>query len=320
MNETWSLGQARLRSSNTPSQLSGLPSSNVPNTDFSNPQDPPATTMNAVQHFSLCSPRNLVIGLPILIIVCGILAMPGYTTPSVFSANGVIIGSGLIALSWALLNFLIIRNIPVRSCDDVDLALISDDLQSHGIASNGNSSNDRSTQRLLEVYHAIYIGAESFLRAEYKVCLVFIVLFSPVIFFLTAWGTGWDFVRGAFTTISFVLGALTSMLSGYLGMKVAVFSNVRTTISAQRAGYTACFNTAFRAGAVMGFAVVGLGILVLYVTMLAFRRHYPAPSDWVYLTETITGFGLGGSCIAMVSTNLPGLSGLRFFRACFGKD
>ena len=89
------------------------------------------------------------------------------------------------------------------------------------------------------------------------------------------------------------------MVSGYLGMKVAVYSNVRTTISAQKSGWTHCFNTAFRAGAVMGFALCGLGISMLYFTMLAFRLHYSEPEDWVYLNECITGFGLGGSTIAM---------------------
>merc|ERR1719437_188130 len=101
------------------------------------------------------------------------------------------------------------------------------------------------------------------------------------------------------TAISFLLGAFTSMGSGYLGMKVAVFSNVRTTVSAQAGGWTACFNTAFRAGAVMGFALCGLGILMLYGTMLVFRKTYSEPEDWVYLTECLTGYGLGGSCIAM---------------------
>merc|ERR1712238_245214 len=114
-----------------------------------------------------------------------------------------------------------------------------------------------------------------------------------------SWGTGWDLTRGLFTVISFILGALTSMVSGYLGMKVAVYSNVRTTISAQKSGWTHCFNTAFRAGAVMGFALCGLGISMLYFTMLAFRLQYSEPEDWVYLNECITGFGLGGSTIAM---------------------
>ena len=160
-------------------------------------------------------------------------------------------------------------------------------------------SNDATTARLIEIYTAIYEGAESFLRAEYTVCFIFVGFFSIVIFFLVSWGTGWDLTRGLFTVISFILGALTSMVSGYLGMKVAVYSNVRTTISAQKSGWTHCFNTAFRAGAVMGFALCGLGISMLYFTMLAFRLHYSEPEDWVYLNECITGFGLGGSTIAM---------------------
>ncbi len=49
----------------------------------------------------------------------------------------------------------------------------------------------------------------------------------------------------------------------------------------------------------MGFALVGLGMAMLYITMLAFRQHYPNPQQWIYLTESLTGYGLGGSCIAM---------------------
>ena len=151
----------------------------------------------------------------------------------------------------------------------------------------------------MEIYTAIYEGAESFLRAEYTVCAWFVLVFFFIVLILVTYGTGWDIARGFFTAISFLLGAATSMASGYLGMKVAVYSNVRTTISAQKAGWTACFNTAFRAGAVMGFALCGLGLLMLYLTLLTFRIHYPAPETWIYLTESITGYGLGGSVIAM---------------------
>merc|ERR1712137_1092398 len=41
-------------------------------------------------------------------------------------------------------------------------------------------------------------------------------------------------------------------------------------------------------------------MLMLYITLLCFKAYYPEPSDWRYLTESITGYGLGGSCIAMV--------------------
>jgi len=165
------------------------------------------------------------------------------------------------------------------------------------LTSNGNDAE--KTERLNEIYEAIYEGAESFLRAEYNVCFCFIVAFFFIVLFLVAWGTGWDVARGTFTALSFLLGALTSMGSGYLGMKVAVYSNVRTTVSAQKPGWTECFNTAFRAGAVMGFALCALGLLMLYITMIAFSQHYQSPAEWVYLTECLTGYGLGGSVIAM---------------------
>lgn len=206
-----------------------------------------------------------------------------------FNASGVIIGSALLALVWAALQFAIISRIPVESAGT-----------NEGSALVDNGSNDETTTaRLVEIYEAIYEGAESFLRAEYAVCALFVVVFSVIIFCLIAWGTNWEMTRAFLTALSFVLGAVTSMGSGYLGMKVAVYSNVRTTISAQQSGWTECFNTAFRAGAVMGFALCGLGILVLYITMLCYRGVYPDVEDWVYLTECLTGYGLGGSSIAM---------------------
>ena len=180
--------------------------------------------------------------------------------------------------------------IPVRSSPGVG--------EEEGLV-EGGVDHATATTRLKEIYEAIYEGAESFLRAEYAVCFWFVVAFAIIILVLVSWGTDWDMARGWMTAISFLLGAFTSMGSGYLGMKVAVYSNVRTTVSAQKPGWTECFNTAFRAGAVMGFALCGLGILMLYGTMLVFKKHYPAPEERVLLTESLTGYGLGGSVIAM---------------------
>uniref|UniRef100_A0A7S2II27 H(+)-exporting diphosphatase n=1 Tax=Helicotheca tamesis TaxID=374047 RepID=A0A7S2II27_9STRA len=204
-------------------------------------------------------------------------------------ATSVILGAGGIALAWALIQFLIVAKIPVRSAEGTG--------ESAGLVSGGSDS-ESTTRRLVEIYEAIYEGAESFLRAEYTICAYFIIVFGLVVFGLVSWGTH-SMARGLFTALSFVLGAVTSIVSGYLGMKVAVYSNVRTTVSAQKPGFTHCFNTAFRAGAVMGFALCGLGIIMLYVSMLCFRVYYPNPEDWIYLTECLTGYGLGGSSIAM---------------------
>lgn len=153
-----------------------------------------------------------------------------------------IIVAAIVALVWAASQFMIISKIPVQSGGGTG--------EAEGLLSNGDEEG--TTARLQEIYEAIYEGAESFLRAEYTVCFWFVIVFAILIYVLVSWGTGWDMTRGLLTAVSFLLGAFTSMASGYLGMKVAVYSNVRTTVSAQKPGWTECFNTAFRAGAVMG--------------------------------------------------------------------
>ena len=86
--------------------------------------------------------------------------------------------------------------------------------------------------------------------------------FFFVVFGLISWGEA-NQKRGALTAVAFLLGSFTSVACGYIGMIVAVYSNVRTTINCQLPGYVEGFNTAFRAGGVMGFVLTGLGTLVL---------------------------------------------------------
>lgn len=163
---------------------------------------------------------------------------------------------------WAFIQFTIIRKIPIQSFGGSG--------ESEGLISNGD--DEAVSARLKEIYVAIYEGAESFLQAEYTVCFWFVIAFAILIVVLVSWGTGWDMARGSMTAISFLLGAFTSMASGYLGMKVAVYSNVRTTVSAQKPGWTDCFNTAFRAGAVMGKTNNGLANFWVCTGVLM-RRH-----------------------------------------------
>ena len=113
----------------------------------------------------------------------------------------------------------------------------------------GSLNNPDTTKRLLEIHAAIEEGAKSFLWAEYKICFIFIAVFGLIVFLLV--GSGGSWTQGAFSFVSFAVGGTTSIVSGYIGMTVAVYANVRTTVSAQRS-WTAAFNTAFSAGAVMG--------------------------------------------------------------------
>ena len=119
--------------------------------------------------------------------------------------------------------------------------------------------------------------------------------------------TGGEFhiEEGGLTCVSFVAGGLTSMLSGWIGMKVAVFSNARTTVMAAGSNpWTDAFNTAFRAGSVMGFALVGLSMLVLFILAHFFTLYFDkwdvaGSGEALKLTECLAGYGLGGSAIAL---------------------
>ena len=106
-----------------------------------------------------------------------------------------------------------------------------------------------------------------------------------------------DEVRnGLFSMIAFILGAGTSCLSGYLGMKIATYANARTAVEARR-GIAPAFMCAFRSGAVMGFLLASLGLLNLFLAIVGFGKVYG--DDWKGLFEAITGYGLGGSSIAL---------------------
>lgn len=208
-------------------------------------------------------------------------------TVSLGSASAFIIVCAAVALLWAFFQFSIIARTTVNSNEGNDeTSMLNKPLSNSG----------KQTKLLREVYEAISTGAEAFLRAEYSICAIFVFFFSFLIFGLISWGQ--NVTEGLLTTLSFILGAITSIASGYIGMKVAVFSNVRTTINAQKEGYEHCFNTAFRAGSVMGFALTGLGIIVLYLTLLCYRLQFET-DNWDLMMDCISGYGLGGSSIAM---------------------
>lgn len=103
-------------------------------------------------------------------------------------------------------------------------------------------------------------------------------------------------MTAVFSTVSFILGAVTSVISGFLGMKIATYANARTTLEARK-GVGKAFIVAFRSGAVMGFLLAANGLLVLYITINLFKIYYG--DDWEGLFESITGYGLGGSSMAL---------------------
>lgn len=164
----------------------------------------------------------------------------------------------------------------------------------------------------LQVVHG-FTGATSFLFTEYQYVGIFMVAFAILIFLFLGSVEGFStksqpctydksklckpaLATALFSTVSFLLGAITSVLSGFLGMKIATYANARTTLEARK-GVGKAFITAFRSGAVMGFLLAANGLLVLYITINLFKLYYG--DDWEGLFEAITGYGLGGSSMAL---------------------
>ena len=152
-----------------------------------------------------------------------------------------------------------------------------------------SKESEESNLKLVELYNAISIGASSFLNAEYKLCALFVVVVFPALSVLIAWGdktseASWAWPTGLLSGLSFVVGAVTSMLCGFIGMRVAVFSNARCTVGAcsPTVGWTDSFNTAFKAGGVMGFSLTGIALLSLYALICVLRcarsRAAPRPT------------------------------------------
>jgi len=155
-----------------------------------------------------------------------------------------------------------------------------------------------------EISESIASGANAFLFQEYQWMGVFMSIFALVLLVLLGSIHNWH--SAIFSTIAFLSGVITSVACGFIGMRIAVFTNSRTALSAQK-GYEWAFDTSFKGGAVMGFALVSLGLLVLFILVNAFFLYYsnafaqtPAGADETKLMyEALAGYGLGGSSVAL---------------------
>lgn len=133
-------------------------------------------------------------------------------------------------------------------------------------------------ERMVEIASYIHEGAMAFLLRQYRYLAVFILVLFVVLGLLISWKT----------SITFLFGALFSVLAGYFGMNVATKANVRTSNAAMESGINEALKIAFSGGTVMGMSVVGLGILGVSLSYIIFKDP-----------EIITGFGLGASSIAL---------------------
>lgn len=162
---------------------------------------------------------------------------------------------------------------------------------------------DAGNEKMTEIAKAISDGAMAFLAREYKVLSIFVLAVAAL---LVVGNLSKD-DSSPLVALSFVVGAFTSGLAGYFGMKVATKSNVRTT-QAARTGLQQALQIAFSGGAVMGMSVVGLAILGLGGLFLFYANYFEVS----FVTESVawhhnvskmlnvlSGFSLGASSIAL---------------------
>lgn len=133
------------------------------------------------------------------------------------------------------------------------------------------------TPRMVEIAGYIAEGSVAFLRTEYFFLSILVIILFVLIGFATSWPTA----------ACYIVGAIMSATTGYIGMSIATKGNVRTTAACQT-GIGMGLNVAFRAGAVMGLSVVSMGLAGLSTLYLIFRD-----------VRALAGFSAGASTIAL---------------------
>ncbi|MBK8488640.1 MAG: sodium-translocating pyrophosphatase [Chitinophagales bacterium] len=164
------------------------------------------------------------------------------------------------------------------------------------------SKQEVGTERMAIIAKSISDGAMAFLKAEYRILAIFVVIVAV----LLALSGASEENSSALLGVSFVVGALCSALAGFIGMRVATKANVRTT-NAARQSLGKALEIAFNGGSVMGMGVVGLGILglgsllVIYSNMYGFGGVTAEENQLaaIKIINIVTGFSFGASSIAL---------------------
>jgi K(+)-stimulated pyrophosphate-energized sodium pump len=163
------------------------------------------------------------------------------------------------------------------------------------------SKQDAGTGKMQEIANAIAEGAMAFLKAEYRILSIFVVVAAALLAFQS------QLVENSSMLISvaFVIGAVFSAVAGNIGMRIATKANVRTT-QAARTSLSKALEVSFKGGTVMGLGVAGLAVLGLSVLFIIFYKmfvgaHQPGTfaSQMQKALEVLAGFSLGAESIAL---------------------
>lgn len=152
-------------------------------------------------------------------------------------------------------------------------------------------------EKMQEISNAIREGAMAFLKSETKILVVFIVGVAAVLYassFVKDSNMHWG------TAVAFIVGAILSILSGNIGMRIATLANAKTA-QGSKESLNKGLSVAFSSGAVMGITVVGLGVLGVWGMYMLFTQVLP--SQYIcsakQATNILFGFSFGASSVAL---------------------
>lgn len=152
-------------------------------------------------------------------------------------------------------------------------------------------SFDEGTEKMVKISRSIRSGANAYLKRQYSIVAIFFVAMFAVLCIMATFNLLTWFVPFAFVT-----GGFFSGLSGFVGMKIATAANDRTA-NACRTGLNKGLRVAFSAGSVMGFTVVGLGLLDISIWFALLKYAFGCtPSE---ITSAMLTFGMGASSMAL---------------------
>lgn len=152
------------------------------------------------------------------------------------------------------------------------------------------------TQVMIDISNTIHDGAMVFLKREYSILAIFIVVAAILIAIFLPYGPQ--------TAGAFVFGSLFSILAGFFGMKAATRANVRTTEAARSKGEGEALFVAFSGGSVMGLSVASLGLIgiaiicYIFLTAINLRPQQSFSSEGA-AASILSGFAMGASSIAL---------------------
>src|SRR6201994_4118857 len=144
----------------------------------------------------------------------------------------------------------------------------------------------QGTQRMQEIARAVQEGAAAYLRRQFRTLGIFVIIIFFVLLVLPADGASVQWGRSIF----FLVGALFSAVTGFVGMTLTTRGNVRAAAAARGGGERRAFRIAFRTGGVAGMFTVGLGLLGAAIVVLIYRANAPG---------VLEGFGFGAALLAL---------------------